>query len=556
MSFKAKFLLVIAVTVVVGTIISTLIAASSVRSAREEALLEKSRAILSRIEEVRTFVASQGGFKDLVGKAVEKYPDGNLPKSAKEEILMHVPVYATMVVARRGAEKDNYQFRVFSDEPRNKDNQATASEQQILERFGADPKLKELVEKKDNKFYVYRPVRLSEKYGCLACHGNPATSPFHNGNDILGYKMENWKDGKLHAAFAIISDMTPVQQASAKASWTIAGFSGLVGLLSILIAFLLVRKPLNRLSQVANHLTQASGEIQGTGQEIASSAQNLSAASVEAAASIQETTASVEEISSMIKLNAEHAQSAKDLSEKSEKEARQGADEVQKLILAMDEISKASAKIGEITGVIDDIAFQTNLLALNAAVEAARAGEQGRGFAVVAEAVRALAQRSSSSAKEISELIRDSISKVKVGSEQVEKSGVLLTEIVQTIEKVSHLNHEISSASSEQSVGLVNISKAVNEMDKVTQQNAGGAQDAAASAVELSEQAEKLNSIVRELQNVLYGGTNSSESPSVKKSASRRDGSNQDIKNQFLPLEEGSKSSNLKSVESFDTKVS
>ena len=154
---------------------------------------------------------------------------------------------------------------------------------------------------------------------------------------------------------------------------------------------------------------------------------------------------------------------------------------------------------------IDDLAFQTNLLALNAAVEAARAGEQGKGFAVVAEAVRALAQRSSSSAKEISDLIKESGDKVKNGEELARKSGASLALIVSSVEKVSHLNNEISTASVEQSVGVSNINKAVNEMDKVTQQNASSAVETASSSDALSNQAEDLNNLVIELRKVLYG---------------------------------------------------
>ncbi|HEY1079318.1 MAG TPA: methyl-accepting chemotaxis protein, partial [Bdellovibrio sp.] len=175
------------------------------------------------------------------------------------------------------------------------------------------------------------------------------------------------------------------------------------------------------------------------------------------------------------------------------------------LINSMKEISQDSKKISEIISVIDDIAFQTNLLALNAAVEAARAGEQGKGFAVVAEAVRTLAQRSALAAKDISNLIKSSVGRMESGGAQVEKSGAVLTEILNSINKVTHLNQEISTASSEQAHGISQISQAMNQMDQVTQVNAASSEEAAASAEELSAQAQSMTLVIHELVRVIRG---------------------------------------------------
>ena len=184
----------------------------------------------------------------------------------------------------------------------------------------------------------------------------------------------------------------------------------------------------------------------------------------------------------------------------------QGEREIRNLIESMKDISQSSKKIEEIINVIDDIAFQTNLLALNAAVEAARAGEQGKGFAVVAEAVRGLAQRSASAAKDITALIQDSVSKIDRGSKIVDNSGNALKTIVTSVKKVSDLNNEIATASAEQANGISQISKAMNALDTSTQQNAAASEEVAATSEEMSSQAESLRNLVANLSLIVNGG--------------------------------------------------
>ncbi|WP_242609167.1 methyl-accepting chemotaxis protein, partial [Achromobacter xylosoxidans] len=165
---------------------------------------------------------------------------------------------------------------------------------------------------------------------------------------------------------------------------------------------------------------------------------------------------------------------------------------VAEVVNTMQGISASSRKISEIVSVIDGIAFQTNILALNAAVEAARAGEQGKGFAVVAGEVRSLAQRSAQAAKEIKGLIEDSVSKVGAGSQQVERAGATMQEIVASVKRVTDIMGEISAASEEQSSGIDQVNRAVSQMDEVTQQNAALVEEAAAAAGSLQEQAQRL----------------------------------------------------------------
>ncbi|BFI97049.1 MAG: methyl-accepting chemotaxis protein [Rhodanobacter sp.] len=251
-----------------------------------------------------------------------------------------------------------------------------------------------------------------------------------------------------------------------------------------------------RLSGIVSEVRQGSEAVSSAAQQIARGNDDLSQRTQEQASSLEETASSMEEMTSTVKQNAENASHANQLASGARAQAEQGGEVAGRAVAAMAEIDASSRKIGEIVGLIQDIAFQTNLLALNAAVEAARAGEQGRGFAVVASEVRNLAQRSAGAAKEIKTLIAESADKVRTGSELVNQSGKALADIVESVKKVTDIVAEIAAASSEQSAGIDQVNNAVMQMDEMTQQNAALVEQASAAARAMQDQAADLTTQV------------------------------------------------------------
>ncbi len=219
--------------------------------------------------------------------------------------------------------------------------------------------------------------------------------------------------------------------------------------------------------------------------EIAQGNHDLSNRTEQQASALEETAASMEELSATVKQNADSAREANQLAMNASKVATQGGEVVGQVVETMKGINASSRKISDIIGVIDGIAFQTNILALNAAVEAARAGEQGRGFAVVASEVRSLAGRSADAAKEIKQLINDSVERVETGSALVDQAGTTMSEVVESIRRVTSIMGEISLASNEQSMGVSQVGEAVQHMDQATQQNAALVEEMAAAASSL-----------------------------------------------------------------------
>ncbi|MGE5545908.1 MAG: methyl-accepting chemotaxis protein [Solirubrobacterales bacterium] len=251
------------------------------------------------------------------------------------------------------------------------------------------------------------------------------------------------------------------------------------------------------LSRIVGDINKAASQIASAASEVASGSQDLSERSEQQASALEETAASMEELSATVRQNAANAQQANQLAAGAREVAASGGQVVGDAVAAMARIEASSQKIGDIVGMIDEIAFQTNLLALNAAVEAARAGDAGKGFAVVAQEVRNLAQRSAEASKDIKTLIHTSSGEVTAGADLVKGAGRTLDDIVASVRRLAGIVAEIAAASGEQAGGIEQVNGAVSHMDEITQQNAALVEESAASAQALEDQAARLDSLVR-----------------------------------------------------------
>ncbi|MDP1976123.1 methyl-accepting chemotaxis protein [Undibacterium sp.] len=295
------------------------------------------------------------------------------------------------------------------------------------------------------------------------------------------------------------------------------------------------------LLQVVTEVRQGTDEIAAATKEIAEGNMDLSNRTENQASSLEETASSMEEITSTIKHNSDNARQANQLSHSASAVAQKGGDVVSQVVDTMGSINESSKKIVDIIAVIDGIAFQTNILALNAAVEAARAGEQGRGFAVVASEVRNLAQRSAGAAKEIKELINDSVDKVGQGTRLVDQAGETMKEVVDSVKRVSDIISEITAAGTEQSAGIEQINVAVTQMDQMTQQNAALVEEAAAAAGALQDQAQNLSRVVSVFKLDQTNTVGSKPEPVARSVAAKNTGAKPAVRNLPKPAVKATK---------------
>jgi hypothetical protein len=353
-----------------------------------------------------------------------------------------------------------------------------------------------------NMLILARPVRISE--GCLECHGDPATSPTHDGRDILGFPMENMRVGDIKGAFVLKAPMT--RDAVVLASMEKISIAGLLVLALVLpgIWFLNQRWVVRPLATIAGQLAESSTQIRGTANELASGSQTIASGATEQAATIQEISAAATEIRSMADQTVDHTSSASEAVVGSSKSIAQANAKLDDMAKSMKEMTSASDRISKIIQVIDEIAFQTNILALNAAVEAARAGEAGLGFAVVADEVRNLAQKCAQAAHDTTALIQESMTKSREGSGNLENVVQAIARVTEFSAQVKTLVEGVREAGQEQARGIQQISAGVQQMEQVTQTAAASAEENAAAAQELRSESVSMDQIVQGLT-VLIG---------------------------------------------------
>ncbi|MEN0059670.1 MAG: DUF3365 domain-containing protein, partial [Bdellovibrio sp.] len=284
LGLKVKILSTVAFACLICAVIALITAIYFNEQEFRSGLIQKSRTIHSRLDVAAKYVANQGGLQTMSDRYVQKYQDSSqLTDNDKKVILQQVPIYAAMKIGAEDADKEQYKFRVFSNEPRRKENLATADEMEIFKKFEADPSLGELVSDSGDIITVYRPVRLRDSLGCMTCHGHPSKSPWGNGKDTLGYPMEDWKDGRLHGVFAISNDVNMIKSAggdnvSSNATIYLGVFVAIGGILALGLATLIMRKPLAGLQQVVKALGESGHQVSGAAEQISESAQGLSQA--------------------------------------------------------------------------------------------------------------------------------------------------------------------------------------------------------------------------------------------------------------------------------------
>lgn len=546
---------VLLAAVLVLVLVSAVLMWNSTRSYRagaESLMVEKAAAFTAVADAAKNHVSAlheNGVFKteELVAELRQKVASGEGYANAK--MYDAIPVVAGWASAEAAAKREGIDFRITAFDARNKDNDprndttngvfrsALLTELTAQVQAGAGESLSRVDEANNNLHYL-RAIRLDRS--CLACHGEPSTSPTGDGRDIAGFRMEGWKEGDMHGAYELV---LPLAQCDACIS-SFLGEGLLLGLPVLAIGlgafWLMLRRSLRdplrqlagslrdvaegdgdltrrlgmvrddevgeaatmfdrfaaRIHDTVAHVQLVSGDVDSAARMISKESQRLAHGASQNAATIQEINAALEEIISLATSTATASSDASKAARQAKESAGRGNSEVGRLDQAMAAIQESSNTVTRIVSVIQDVSFQTNLLALNAAVEAARAGEAGKGFAVVAEEVRNLAQRSATAATETRQLIEEACRRAENGTRIASEVTKVLAEIDTQVARVAAALAEVAMTAEGQRESVAQVVQGVAGLSNTTQDNAASAEELAVTAEQSSGRMARLLKMV------------------------------------------------------------
>lgn len=503
MKLQTKMIAISLGGVLLTTVGGILVQMSIIRQQGITMLRDSMRATILGAENTRQSVSAMRQ-QHMFDEASLKEEAAHISDYRQTRLYQTVPVVAAWTALQDVAAKEGLKFRVPAGQPRNHENAATEAEQRILSAVesGTQPEFFE-VDKVHNEAIYARPIRLSQD--CLACHGDPATSPSGNGKDMLGFQMEGWKVGDRHGAFVLRSTLDGVDsQVRHSILQTILWILPLACLVGVVIYMVLSRVS-GHLLDMVRELINGSEQVNNAVHQIAQSNQSLAQGTSQQASSLEKTSQVAAQVSATADEACVSSQQAASEMESVDGKVKLGRAALSEMEKSMADIHKSSEKIQTTIRVIDEIAFQTHILSLNAAVEAARAGETGVGFAVVAEEVRNLAERSAQAARDTAPLIRESIERSNDGSTRMRQVVTVIEEITESASRARSLVEQMNAGSRQQSSEMVHVSKAVQSMQDVTQGNAAFSEQTAAASEQLSAQAEAMHAVAQRLSQIVAG---------------------------------------------------
>jgi methyl-accepting chemotaxis protein len=507
MTVGKKIVLVSFASVAISTGVALLIQGIAIRSQSIEMTRNTMRATLIAAESMRASVATM--------RSKNTFNDESIVQEAKTATDLRqtrlydtIPVVAAWRSIEQVANREGFEFRIPKRQARNPKNEPTAAEAAILdelEKSGAEEYYKP--DRASNTIVYARPIRLTSD--CLSCHGDPATSPTHDGKDAAGFPMENWKVGEIHGAFVLTAHLDQVDHvASARAQstamrttlfWMIP-----TGLIVGLGFYWYGRKSIvEPLLKVVSAIHESSSQTSDASRQIAATSQSLAQSATEQSASLDEISGFLSTVQDQTKNSANGSQQAKVFADDNSAAAARGTEDMVRMGKAMGEIREATQGVSKIIKTIDEVAFQTNILALNAAVEAARAGEAGAGFAVVADEVRNLAQRSALAAKETETLVSDALERAARGALICNDVEIRLKEIEDRGRPLNGAVNMIATASEQQRVNIERVTFSISDLSQATQGVAASAEQSAAAATELNAQSESLMEAIDSLSTMV-----------------------------------------------------